>query len=144
MSREVRMVPPSWQHPKDESRPDRYKPLLSGYGATLKAFEEMALTKGFNEAIEYYGGGPMEDDYMPDFPEGTATHYMMYESTSEGTPISPAFATPEELAHWLADNNASAFGGYGASYEGWLRVCKGGYAPSAVMDSKGFRSGVDL
>lgn len=50
-----------------------------------------------------------------------------------GTPISPAFETPEELARWLVDNNASAFAGETASYEGWLRICKGGFAPSAVL-----------
>jgi len=49
---------------------------------------------------------------------------MMYETCTEGTPISPAFATPEELARWLADNEASAFGGMTASYEGWLRTIK--------------------
>jgi len=57
---------------------------------------------------------------------------MMYENTSEGTPISPPFETPEELARWLADNNASAFGGMTATYEQWLATCKGLYAPSMV------------
>jgi len=68
---------------------------------------------------------------------------MMYETTSEGTPISPAFATPEELAQWLADNGASSFGSSTASYESWLRVAKGGWAPSAIMDQNGLRSGVE-
>jgi len=72
------------------------------------------------------------------------THLVMYETCSEGTPISPAFATPEELAQWLFDNEASAFGSRKGTYEGWLRVAKGGYAPSAVLtDKKGLQSGVD-
>lgn len=58
---------------------------------------------------------------------------MMYENTSEGTPISPAFETPEELAHWLADNGASAFGSETASYESWLRICRGGFAPGMII-----------
>ena len=68
---------------------------------------------------------------------------MMYEDTTEGTPISPAFATPEELARWLADTGASAFGDSTATYEQWLHVCKGGWAPSAVIDINGMRSGVE-
>lgn len=44
----------------------------------------------------------------------------------------------------MTDNEASACGDQGASYKGWLRVCRGGYAPSMVMDDKGLRSGVDL
>ena len=80
---------------------------------------------------------------MPDWPEEIKTHYMMYETCSEGTPISPAFKTPEELARWLADNNASAFAGQGASYESWLRICKGGYAPSAIIMNGKLMSGVE-
>ncbi|MNR40154.1 hypothetical protein D3C85_1584160 [compost metagenome] len=68
---------------------------------------------------------------------------MMYETTSEGSPISPAFETPEQLARWLADNGASAFGGSTASYASWLRVANGGYAPSAVLSSAGLQSGVE-
>lgn len=79
---------------------------------------------------------------MLDWSEDQRTHLMMYEDTSEGTPISPAFKTPEELARWLADNNASAFGDGTASYEAWLRVCRGGFAPSMVISSAGIQSGV--
>ena len=67
---------------------------------------------------------------------------MMYEITSEGTPISPAFATPEELARWLSDNEAIAFAGMTATYEQWLRVANGGYAGSAVMTDGKMESGV--
>jgi len=82
---------------------------------------------------------------MPDWTESERTHLMMYENTSEGTPMSTAFATPEELAQWLAENNVRALGGQTASYEGWLRVARDGYAPSAVYTpSTGVTSGVDV
>lgn len=143
MGREVRMVPPDWQHPKDEARPDQFKPLLDGLFAESLAEWQLGNAKWAEGLVsdyngnwkpkdadihsetyeEYSGCRPSEADYMPAFAEGSATHLMMYETCSEGTPISPAFATPEELAHWLADTNASAFGDCGASYEGWLRVC---------------------
>lgn len=86
---------------------------------------------------------PDPSDYMPQWPDEQRTHYMMYEDTSEGTPISPAFETPEELARWLVDNEASAFAGQTASYEAWLRVAKGGFAPSAVMTNGEMVSGVE-
>ena len=139
MGREVRMVPPDWQHPtkrvKDwrTGRPDlRFKPLYKrDYAAAVAEWDEAAgkwdagIVKDYSaypakawklkgddhtgSYADYAGNRPVEADYMPAFPEGTATHLMMYETTSGGTPISPAFATSEELARWLADNNASAF-----------------------------------
>ena len=93
---------------------------------------------------QYSGQRPHRDDYMPNWPAAQRTHLMMYEDTSEGTPISPAFETPEELARWLVDNKVSAFGDATASYEGWLRVARGGFAYSAVYTPEtGLVSGVD-
>ena len=93
---------------------------------------------------QYRGQRPHRDDYMPNWPVDQRTHLMMYEDTSEGTPLSPAFKTPEELAQWLADTNASAFGSEGASYEAWLRVARGGWAPSLVMSPEhGLKNGVE-
>ena len=145
MGREVRRVPANWQHPKDELT-GRYKPLYPGsrYEANAQDFMEKANAEGLQAAIDWCGLSPDVNDYMPNWPESERTHYMMYEDTSEGTPISPAFATPEELARWLADTGASAFGSSTATYEGWLRVAKGGYAPSAVIIGGGpLVSGVD-
>ena len=144
MGREVRRVPADWQHPKNEY--DRYKPLYPGerYKANAEGFLEKANAEGLQEAIDWYGQAPDQNDYMPDWPASERTHLMMYEDTSEGTPISPAFATPEELARWLADTGASSLGSNTASYEGWLRVAKGGWAPSAVSIGGGpLVSGVD-
>jgi len=162
MGREVRMVPPDWQHPKKDD--GRYRPLhVHDYEVARKEWDE-GLTEWLQGRAECSDGGirpdgyrpdvwgyiewtgpcPTPDEYMPQWPDSERTHYMMYEDTSEGTPISPAFATPEELARWLVDNNANAFAGQTASYEGWLRVAKGGWAPSAVMTSGGIRTGVDM
>ena len=141
MGREVRMVPKDWQHPKDER--GRYKPLHGrSYAIDAEEFMEKAKTEGLQEAIDWFGQAPDQNDYMPDWPAEERTHYMMYEDTSEGTPISPAFATPEELARWLADNGASSFGGETATYEQWLRVARGGWAPSMVIANGVVQSGV--
>ena len=163
MGREVRRVPAGWEHPKDEG--GNHVPLYGG------SFDEAdaAWTEGWQRwqkgevkdwskdgawkpkpssatgtYTEWAGGRPNPDEYMPQWAPGLATHFMMYETCSEGTPISPAFATPEELAQWLADNEASAFGDQTASYESWLRVARGGWAPSAVMNpGEGIVSGVE-
>lgn len=69
--------------------------------------------------------------------------WQMWEDTSEGSPISPVFATQEELARWLADTKASAFGNMTATYEEWLRMIGQQWACSAVWDpANGLRSGV--
>ena len=145
MGREVRRVPADWQHPKDE-RTGGYKPLFPGEDYTVKAdgFMEKAITDGLQEAIDWYGQAPDINDFMPDWPVVERTHYMMYEDTSEGTPISPAFATPEELARWLADTRASAFGGMTATYEQWLATCRAGWSVGMVMQGGRMMSGVEF
>jgi hypothetical protein len=106
-------------------------------------FMDKVQAEGLQAAVEYFEGAPDKRDYMPDWPEDQRTHYMMYEDTSEGTPISPAFPTPEELARWLADTGASAFAGQTASYDAWLRIARGGFAPSAVLSGGVLQSGVE-
>ena len=128
MGREVRRVPANWEHPKDSR--GNFQPLYDNYQTALQEFQKHVDERGLRDALEYWGGGPVSYKYMlPDVSDDERTHYMMYEDTSEGTPISPAFATPEELAQWLADNDASFFGDMAAPYETWLHICKGGYVP---------------
>lgn len=161
MSREVRMVHADWQHPRDGFYADgsiRYVALYDGADIspeiadwdersakwTRGEFPDYADTDDRKLSFEEWDCcRPDPNDYMPNWPAAERTHCMMYETTSEGTPISPAFATPEELARWLADTGASAFAGNPASYEAWLRIAKGGWAPSAVLDNRGLRSGVE-
>lgn len=139
MSREVRRVPANWEHPKDGNR---YRPLLDGYADAKAEWIAMYEAEGYGAATEFWGGAPFAEDYMPEWPEAERTHLMMYETTTEGTPISPAFATPEELARWLADTGASAFGGMTATYEQWLSTCRGAWAPSMVVVNGQTMSGV--
>ena len=87
----------------------------------------------------------MTDHTCPAFkelepPEGEG--WQMWETTSEGSPMSPVFKTPEELAKWLADNKASAFGNMTATYDEWLNMIKAGHAPSAIMTNGKIISGV--
>lgn len=138
MGREVRMVPANWEHPKNSH--GTYEPLYDNYPEAVERFAKDIEKMGLAKALEENDGGPCYSDYM--HPEGERTHYMMYEDTSEGTPISPAFATAEELAQWLADTGASAFGNMTATYEQWLSTIKRMWAPSMVIDNSGIHSGV--
>jgi len=83
---------------------------------------------------------PMTKGYIP---KRKKMGIAMYETCSQGTPISPVKETAEELARWLADNGAPAFADEPATYEQWLAMIGKGYAPSMVMDANGMRSGVE-
>ena len=173
MGREVRKVPAGWAHPKYEDgcfRPllaGNYRAALdewkmehkhwiagwkTAYGSDPVGLEDDdgkwtaregdSLTRMTFE--EWHGSCPAEEHYMPEWPAEECKLLMMYETCSEGTPISPAMETPEELAMWLVDNQASAFGDQTASYEGWLRTIKRGWAVSAVVTiGHGIKSGVE-
>jgi hypothetical protein len=104
--------------------------------AGLLAYKPATQRTDCSDYSDYAGGRPVRDDYMPDWSEAERTHWQMYESTSEGTPISPVCASPEELARWLADNKASAFADMTASYESWLATINAGSAPSAITTTR--------
>ncbi len=49
--------------------------------------------------------------------------YQLWETCTEGSPISPVFATAEELADWCAEN-ATIWGDEKTSRENWLKMFK--------------------
>jgi len=72
-------------------------------------------------------------------PEGPA--YQLWETVSEGSPQSPTFETPRELADWLGANYRSRL--YQQSAAQWLRFIEGpGWAPSGISGPDGFKTGV--
>ena len=145
MSREVRMVPKNWEHPKDEG--GNYIPMFEGSFVHMSNSEwdlgKAMWDNGFifdyekqdwikksqhQNSLTYdkWAGKRIDEDaHMPNWDASEKTHYMMYETTSEGTPMSPAFKTPEELAHWLENNNVPWFADYTTSCEEWLKIIKG-------------------
>lgn len=66
--------------------------------------------------------------------------FQIWETVSEGSPISPVFATAEELARYMAGKKWGA--DHGSSYESWLKFINGpGWAPSMVIDDSGIHAG---
>lgn len=110
MGREIRMVPPNWQHPKDDR--GRYIGMRDRhFDDALKEWEaEFARAKSGDH--EYYDSfeqwaeenrSPTPSGYRP-WRNEEATWFQVWETVSEGTPVSPSFATREELIDYLANN----------------------------------------
>ena len=139
MGREVRRVPATWHHPQNAQ--GALIPLYEDYTRRHTAWVEGKTHWDMGERDDYHGRWtsltaeeramsyedweghePQPRDYMPSWPEEQRTHYQLYENTSEGTPISPVCATPEELAQWLVDHHASFFAGMETDYQHWLEI----------------------
>jgi hypothetical protein len=140
MGREVRRVPPDWQHPTDESS-GRHKPLYYGAGGRferqasdwLKAANEWDAGTHPGRARhpellfyqDYYGGPPEAEDYMlVGVSDEACTHYQLYENTSEGTPCGPPFLTLDEVAEHAAEH-ATTFASLKADKATWLKIVSG-------------------
>jgi hypothetical protein len=106
MGREIRRVPPTWEHPKNYQ--GHYQPLydrpwrdamqewFSDYGDEWQTWTD-------KEDIE---GPPDPEYYRPVWSE-EPTAYQMYETVSEGTPVSPVFLTVDKLRTWLLEQGYS-------------------------------------
>ena len=148
-NRELRMVPPGWEHPRD--RDGRHLPLFSGdqYAEDLLEYEQAKQDwkdRGRPGALSEWCPKPRKDAYMPAFDPDKATKLMAYLTVSEGTPMSPAFDTPAELAKWLHENGATSFANLASwSEEDWLQMITHAHksileqqAEEASYDSAGF------
>lgn len=82
------------------------------------------------------------DAWKPEEPPA-GEGWQMWETVSEGSPISPVKESPEALALWLVDNGASSFGSNTATYQQWLKMIQAGWAPTAVMQGGKLLSGVE-
>lgn len=120
MGREIRRVVPNWEHPKTERRNGQidYQPMYdasfhermvewwNGYNewrnGTHKDFEKYG--KDYPNYWDWHGGPPDPEYYRPEWKEGEATWFQVYETVSEGTPVTPPFATKEELVEYLVAN----------------------------------------
>lgn len=119
MGREIRRVPPNWEHPKTMAtrlkrgqyvQVEEYQPMydedfatrMEEWYAGWKAWGDADRAEHKCEYWEYEGDPPDPKYYRPAWPEGSATWYQVYETVSEGSPVTPPFATREELITYLS------------------------------------------
>lgn len=124
--------------------------ICDKYVAAGKIIAAAGLPEAWGTCPECHGDGATwedeeskraADEWVPSEPP-TGEGYQIWETVSEGSPISPVFATPEELARHMAGKQWGA--DKGGSYETWLSFINGpGWAPSMVVDANGIRVGVN-
>jgi hypothetical protein len=115
MGREIRNVPPNWDHPKMENWSDgRLQPMFD------KRFEDEAAEwkadfakwergerpghcGGENRNLEFWewDNGPPDRAYYRPWKDEDATWFQVWETVSEGTLVTPPFATRDELVEYL-------------------------------------------
>jgi hypothetical protein len=149
MGREIRRVPADWNHPRDERR-GGFKPLYDRpFAAAARAWLDKAIAwdNGTDEDCAEHKASypfywqwdtnpPNAEYYRPDWPEESATHYQVYETVSEGTPVTPHFATKAELVDYLVAHGD--FWDQSRGHGGWKRdaaerFVERAWAPSLIM-----------
>jgi hypothetical protein len=148
MGREIRMVPPNWEHPRDDHghfQPMYDKTFADAAKGWKTEFAEWESGKrpdycedAESRALEFWEwhGGPPDRVYYRPYKSEDATWFQLWETVSEGTPVSPPFATREELADYLAVHgdywdHSRGNGGWGkAAADAFVKV---GWAPSLMV-----------
>jgi len=143
MSREIRMVPKGWEHPKNER--GHYQPMFD------KTFKE-AADKWIVDFMAWQDGShpyrkendcyfwewdypPDAEYYLPVF-ESEPNCFQVYETVSEGTPVSPVFESEDKLIKWLIAQGHSEKASRGFVENKW--------APSMIFTPKtGVVSNID-
>lgn len=148
MGREVRMVPPNWQHPRDamghlQPMFDRdFAEAATEWKAEFAKWESGERPDYCDDekshGLEFWewDGGPPDRKYHRTWKPDNATWFQVWETVTEGTPVTPAFATREELAAHLAEHGddwdqTRGHGGWGI--ERASAFVNSGWAPSAVI-----------
>lgn len=90
----------------------------------------------------YESTSPDPDSYRRPF-TSEATHYQVYETVSEGTPVSPVFATTDEMVDWLSTVPMGGVNKEPLSRKAAEKFVEYEYAPSFIVDSGGLRTGVE-
>jgi hypothetical protein len=160
MGREIRRVPKDWKHPENQPLFDSsYRVALAEWREKKRIFDAIGpaveirhmpssepdpdklvefegktyLTFPENKDDtfeEWHGGPPAEEYYRPDWTDEERTHYQIYETVSEGSPISPVFATLKECENFLVEVGDHWGGKY--TREQARAFCQRGWAPSMV------------
>ena len=106
-------------------------PLCKGSGKTLKGKECPVCYEGkVSPIVEPPKGYDWEK----------SNGYQVWQTVSEGGPVSPVFLKSEDLAKWMVENDDSVT--RDTTYEAWLEMIKEeGGAPSMIIDGGKLQSG---
>lgn len=128
MSREVRRVPEGWAHPRNAAGhfipllDEDYESAAQKWATGFLRWESGDNPDRARSNVRWYwdwvGNPPSEEQYRPAWPDEDRTWYQAYETVSEGTPTTPAFATAEELIEHLVAHGESG----GLYKDPWPRV----------------------
>lgn len=176
MGREIRRVIPHWEHPT-ESKPNHklgrmeevYIPMfdrsyLLAITEWIEGHEKWESGEDPDRAehpeyryyAEWHGNPPCAECYRPDWTEEQMTWYQMYETVSEGTPVTPPFATQQELVDYLVehgdfwDQQRRAEGNSCMPCAPWSReqaekfVFGSGYMPSMIVTNGKIHTGSQI
>lgn len=146
MGREIRRVPPNWEQPKNER--GHLQPMFDQTFSAAAEEWKARLAKHVpseNDGREYWewDGNPPDREYYRPWEDEDATWFQVWETVSEGTPVTPPFATKIELVDYLVANGdawdqSRGNGGWGRKAA--ERFVNAGWAPSMVV----FNSGTDV
>jgi hypothetical protein len=159
------MVPPNW----GEGMTDRQPMLKKTFAAAAAEWKDELAKWEAGERPSYYGddhapdlqfweyeGPPPEREYYRPWEDSEATWYQVWETVTEGTPVTPAFETKEELIEYLVENGDFSDqqrrrDGYsGINCAPWSReaaekfVNGDGWAMSLVVNATGIHRGTDI
>lgn len=151
----------NWEHPKEEKfdiftrqTTSHYQPMYdedaeTAWSEWLTEFEEFkkeelaevaqkypdeySVDTPYRAFCEYNGRPPNPKYYRPKWAEDEPMGYAVYETVSEGTPVTPAFATKEELIDYLAASGTYWDKGQPWPREAAERFVEMEWAPSFIM-----------
>jgi len=138
MGREIRKVPKDWQHPKNAL--GRYQPMLEDYYndvleewlANNRLWEQgkhpdQESSPEYTRALTYaqwYGDAPDPQYYNRNkWSSQEANCFQVYETITEGTPVSPVFDTLEQVEAWLVQK-------YNYTPDAAAELCRTGRLPT--------------
>lgn len=115
--------------------------------ACTRAGEEKRCSHcGGHGSREKYEGQRAEAEAWKPTEPPTGEGYQLWETISEGSPVSPVFATPAELATWIK-THGSEFDGRNTPYDqlvAWIESVGVSIGTAATVPGRGLVNGVEL
>lgn len=180
MGREIRMVPPNWEHPRrdcphesgrggcsearrnggkcylpmrDKDAESAFREWQENYAAWLAGEHDRIIAQygaddypknePYRSFCLWHGQPPDPEHYRPVWTDEEATWVQVYQTVSEGSPVTPPFATRAELVDYLVAHGdfwdqARRAEGSGMECGPWERAnaeafVNAGWAPSMIV-----------